>query len=208
MTQTARLAILVVWIALVSGCSILPKSEPVSVERYTLDVQLQPRSITVAQVGHRPVLLLVRPRVRAELDSPRMAYRQRDYDIRYFARNRWADSPADLLMPSMQDALQNSGLFSAVLGTSSPVSADWRLETELLDFSQDFRVQPSQFRLRFYARLVDLDQRRVIGSRYFELQQPAVTETPYGGVQAANQAWERLLHELLAFCAEQLVPAP
>lgn len=182
--------------ALLSACSVLPRAQSVTVERFTLDV----RPAEVAKpVSGSAVLLVTRPVARADLDTPRMVYRQQDYSVRYFARSRWADTPAQLLLPGLVEALEASGYFAAVVRVGSAATPGLRLDTELLDFSQDFRVEPSVFRLRLRAQLIDLDTRAVIASRIFETQHPASEQTPYGGAQAANASWEALLPQIVAF---------
>ncbi|MFN2308450.1 MAG: ABC-type transport auxiliary lipoprotein family protein [Gammaproteobacteria bacterium] len=183
---------------LLSACSVLPQAQPVAIERYTLEV----RPAQAAQpVAGDAVLLVSRPQARADLDTPRMAYRQQDYTLRYFARSRWTDTPPQLLLPGLIEALEASGRFAAVVRVGSAATPQLRLDTELLDFSQDFRSEPSRFQLRLRAQLVDLRTRAVIASRVFEAHQPAPAQTPYGGVQAANAAWQALLPEVIDFCA-------
>ena len=195
LTFTVLLA--AVWLA---GCSILPKPEPQAFERYVLEPRIVPGAPTTAG----PVLLVAVPQARSDLDTPRMAYRQQDFDIRYFARSRWADTPPQLLLSGLTAALEQSGRFAAVLRAGSPAAPDLRLDTELLDFSQDFRVRPSEFRLRLRVQLVDLADRRVVASRTFEAHRAAPEESPYGGVQAANAAWQALLPEVVDYCVASL----
>jgi len=196
LTFTVLLA--AVWLA---GCSILPKPEPQAFERYVLEPRIVPGAPTAAA---GPVLLVAVPQARSDLDTPRMAYRQQDFDIRYFARSRWADTPPQLLLSGLTAALEQSGRFAAVLRAGSPAAPDLRLDTELLDFSQDFRVRPSEFRLRLRVQLVDLAARRVVASRTFEAHRAAPEESPYGGVQAANAAWQALLPEVVDYCVASL----
>jgi cholesterol transport system auxiliary component len=136
--------------ALLTACSVLPRAQSVTVERFTLDVR--PAEVANPMSGSA-VLLVTRPVARADLDTPRMVYRQQDYSVRYFARSRWADSPAQLLLPGLVEALEASGYFAAVVRVGSAATPGLRLDTELLDFSQDFRVEPSVFRLRLRAQL-------------------------------------------------------
>ena len=52
------------------------------------------------------------------------------------------------------------------------------------------------------ARLIDDATRKVIASREFEAVADAPSANPYGGVQAANVAVNKVLVELAAFCAQ------
>ena len=188
-----------------AACSMLPRSEPVSVDRYTLDPPAWPQREAAAGA---PVLLITRPWARGELDSPRMAYREQDYQLRYFARSRWVESPAQLLLPGLVEALEASGQFGAVVAVGSAARPELRLDIELLDFSQDFRAEPSEFQLRLRLQLVDLEARTVLASRIFLAREPAPQDSPQGGARAANAAWQALLPELVAFCTAALTERP
>lgn len=194
--------LLAMGLALALGaCSVLPRGQAVTLERYTLETPPWPAG---AAVKDAPVLLVTRPQARADLDTPRMAYREQDYQLRYFARNRWADVPAQLLLPGLVEALEASGAFGAVVRVGSAAQPELRLDVELLDFSQDFRVTPSEFQLRLRVQLVDLQSRTVLASGILVQHRPATSDDPIGGVQAANAAWQALLPELVAFCTEAL----
>lgn len=192
--------------AWLTGCSVLPKPEPQTFERYVLEPRIAPAAVRTT-AGDGPVLLVTVPQARSDLDTPRMAYRRQDFDIRYFARSRWADTPPQLLLTGLAEALAQSGRFAAVLRAGSPAAPDLRLDTELLDFSQDFRARPSEFSLRLRVQLVDLAGRRVVAGRIFEARHAAPEESPYGGVQAANAAWQALLPELVDYCVASLPAA-
>jgi cholesterol transport system auxiliary component len=186
----------IVLAATLSACSVLPRAQPVAVERYTVDV---PPATAANPAAGSAVLLVTRPQARADLDTPRMAYREQDYTVRYFARSRWSDAPAQLLLPGMVESLEASGRFAAVVRVGTAAAPTLRLDSELLDFSQDFRVEPSVFRLRLRVQMIDLGTRAVIASRILDASMPAPEQTPYGGAQAANAAWRTLLPELVAF---------
>lgn len=203
-TSCSRIAI-VVLSGLLQACSVLPRPETVAVEYFTLDV---PTDAAAQHNAANPVLLIARPQVRADLDTPRMAYRQQDYTLRYYAHSRWSDAPSQLLLPGLIDSFEASGRFAAVLRSGSPATPHVRLDTEVLEFSQDYRAQPSRFQIRLRVQLVDLKSRRVLASRTFAAEQTAEAQTPYGGAQAANAAWQALLPELVTFCTAALPPAP
>ena len=203
MKKTVGRSAVIILFGLLQACSVLPRPEVVAVEYFTLDTPAAP---TVQPAPAGPVLLIARPQVRPDLDTPRMAYRQQDYTLRYYARSRWSDVPAQLLLPGLIESFESSGQFAAVLRTGSPATPQLRLDTEILEFSLDFRAQPSRFQLRLRAQLVDLGTRRVLASHAFAIEKPLEAQTPYGGAQAANAAWQALLPELVTFCTAALPP--
>lgn len=184
-----------------AACSVLPRSKPVIIDRYTLDI---PAWHVQAAGADAPVLLVTRPLARVDLDTPRMAYREQDYQLQYFARSRWADTPTQLLLPGLVEALEASGHFGAVVRVGSAARPDLRLDVELLEFSQDFRVAPGEFQLRLRLQLVDLETRAVLASRLFATHAVAPERSPRGVAVAANTAWQALLPELVVFCADSL----
>ena len=196
---------LVVAMLWLSACSVLPKPEAVVVERYTLDASptaLQSEGDPGDRTG--PVLLVPRPLMRAELDTPRMAYREQDYVLRYFARSRWADVPSQLLLPGLISAFEASGRYTAVVRTGSAAVPRLRLDTDVVEFSQDFRAEPSVFRMRLRVQLLDLETREVVLSRVFAAEHAAPEDSPGGGAQAANAAWQVLLTDIVTYVNARL----
>jgi cholesterol transport system auxiliary component len=197
MMKTVCTMLLASGLALVlAACSIMPRAEPVTIDRYTLEAPAWP--VREADVD-APVLLVNRPMARIDLDTTRMAYREQDYQLRYFARSRWADTPAQLLLPGLVEALEASGQFGAVVRVGSAARAGLRLDADLLEFSQDFRDGSGEFQLRLRLQLMDLETRAVLASRIFTTRAAAPERSPRGVAHAANAAWQTLLPELVAF---------
>jgi cholesterol transport system auxiliary component len=61
---------------------------------------------------------------------------------------------------------------------------------------QQFFSNPSRVRLALRAQLVETKTQSVLGTRSFEVFEPAPTDDPYGGVIAANKATTDLITEL------------
>ena len=184
-----------VWLA---GCSLLPKPEPVALDRYLLEYN--PPDTRTLRDG-APVLLVSTPQANGAYDSARIAYLQQQYGLRYYVRSRWADAPANMLVPLLVEAINAGGRVEAVGANSGGVAATLRLDSTLLRFYQDFTDHPSRMRITLRVQLVDLQAQRVIAARVFDIQQPAPTDDTYGGVQAANRALATLLQQVADFCA-------
>jgi cholesterol transport system auxiliary component len=189
----------VLW--LVSGCSVLPAPEPVAMDQFILEVSHDAQSIQAPGPG-APVLLVTTPRAHGGYDTPRIAYMQQVYGLRYYTRSHWADTPARMLAPLIADAMQRTGQFQALYASPGLIAADLRLDTELIRFHQDFTRQPSEVRITLRAQLMDLDSNRVVETRQFDISGRADTDDAYGGVVAINKAVEQLLQELSRFCVD------
>lgn len=186
-------------VALLAACAAIQPPEVEHASTYVLEA-------LPAAGAPRPkrdlVLEVTPPRARPGFDTPQMAYTQRANALEYFARNRWADTPARMLAPLLAQALDQSGGFRAVVQAPSLAAANFRLETELVRLQQEFGAKPSRVRLTVRAQLIDVDARRVLASAEFDETEAAPSDDPYGGVIAANQALGRLLERLATFCAE------
>ncbi|MEA5446217.1 ABC-type transport auxiliary lipoprotein family protein [Gammaproteobacteria bacterium AB-CW1] len=143
------------------------------------------------------VLLIATPSASPGHESAAMKYRQQGYELRQFARNRWADKPARLIATALTEALEDSGQFRHVAAPGSRVNADYRLDSELVRLEQLFENEASGLRLTIRYRLVDLKTGEVLGSLRQELRESSESNDPAGGVAAANRALNKGLLALL-----------
>ena len=153
--------------------------------------------------GEGPVLAVNVPRATPGFETARMAFVRKPYELEYFARNQWVDTPARMVAPLLVKAVEAGGGFRAVVTGQSAVLADLRLDTEIVRLQQEFLTNPSRVRLTLRAQLIDQAGRRVLATREFESVEAAPSEDPYGGVTAANRLLKRVLIEVAAFCASQ-----
>jgi cholesterol transport system auxiliary component len=185
---------------LVAGCAALqpPRTEAPTI--YLLDAR--PAALG-EHVRRELVLAASSPRSRPGFDTAQIAYVRQPHELDYYAKHRWADSPAHMLAPLVAQALEQSGSFRAVVQGSNPVPADLRLDTELVRLQHDFGTQPSRVQLTLRAQLVDVGARKVLAVQVFDEFESAASEDAYGGVIAANQALARVLGQLVDFCVAE-----
>ncbi|BAO43818.1 ABC-type transport auxiliary lipoprotein family protein [Thiolapillus brandeum] len=120
------------------------------------------------------------------------AYRRNPY-----AYSRWVDAPVRMLQLVLQDGLEQSGLFKAVLPSTSMLVADLRLETTIYDFSHHLEPDgKSEAVVRLGFHLLDAHKAQLLASRQFEVRIPAVSRNAEGAVMAMNQAVAALLPQL------------
>jgi len=185
--------------ALLAACAAVQAPEADNASTYVLEA---PPAAGAPRPKRDLVLEVAVPRARPGFDTPQMAYTQRANALEYFAKSRWADTPARMLAPLFAQSLERSGAFRAVVQAPSLAAAELRLETEIVRLQQDFSAKPSRVRLTLRAQLIDADARRVLASAEFDETEAAPSDDPYGGVIAANRALGRLLERLTQFCAE------
>lgn len=190
---------------LLAGCSALPGQRQVMpTSTYLLQM---PENAVLTQTVDTDLcltLLVTPPRAAPGFTSSRIAYMQKDYQLDYFAHHQWADPPAHMLASIFTLALESSRLFRAVVAAPAPITADLRLDTELLRLQQNFEDDGSKVQLQLRAVLFDQKQERVVATRIFSVFEPAPEDTPYGAVVAANQALASLLSELSEFIGKSI----
>jgi cholesterol transport system auxiliary component len=149
-----------------------------------------------------PALFIDPPHAAAGFDSPRIMYQRTNHTLEYFAHSEWIDTPARMLTPLLVTAIENSGVFRAVMVTPSNASSDLRLATEIVRLQHEFQTEPSRAHFTLRAIITDTATQRVLAWREFDVSMAAASEDPYGGVVAANHAVQAALQQLAQFCAE------
>ncbi len=189
-----------VWAVLLAGCVGMQPPQAEAPAIYVLDARPAQKPARALQ---DVVLAVSVPRARAGYDTAQMAFVRAPYEVEYFAKSRWADTPSRMLAPLLVQALEQAGGFRAVVQAPNAVPADLRLDTELVRLQQNFATRPPQVELALRAQLVDVRSRRVLATAEFEEIEPATREDAYGGVVAANRALQRILVRLADFSVAQ-----
>ena len=187
-------------IALSTGCSAL---RPAAVDQpyfYSLDAKAPASASKPSSTA--PTLIVNPPHSAPGFSSQRIVYVREMHQLEYYAHSEWIDSPARMLAPLIADAIGNSGAFRAVVRTPSAADGDLRLDTEIVRLQHELTVRPGRVRFTLRATLVDNTTREVLAWHEFDESAPAASETPYGGVLAANQAVQTVLEQLAGWCAE------
>lgn len=182
-------------IVALSACS--PVKSPV-----TNQYQLSSYSTKKFGPNSRSVTLLVTaPEAVAGYQTEQMLYMDKPYQVESFAKNAWANPPADMLYPLLIQSLQKAEYFYAVASSPYSAPADYRLDTQLLSLKQNFIKKPSVIEFSVKIALTRIEDNKVVASRILTQYVPCPTDTPYGGVIAANQA----SHRFTAIAAEFVV---
>lgn len=203
MKRMLRLCLLPLILLLGGGCASTGDGPPPSVYHLGLPAEAAiPRFQTLAAT-----LLLEKPEADAGFTSRAIAYRRSPYELSYYSRSRWADSPARMIEPALVTAMERSGLFQAVLRAPTSARADYRLDTELLRLQQVLKDGRAEAQLALRVQLVDNEKRRVVASRIIEASAPAEPDAA-GAVAATHRALAEVLAQTTAFVASALAARP
>lgn len=186
-------------LVLLAGCSVLPPVKVSSISTYALEADFEHLAKETGDI----TLLVSMPNAQHGLDSTRMIYTKKAHEIDYFAQNKWVDSPARMLSPLLVKALESTNKFRAVVATRSMVTANLRLDTEIIRLQQEFLNSPSQIHITMRAQLIDIGAKRVLATRIFDVTEVAASDDPYGGVVAANRAIKNILLQIADFCVQE-----
>lgn len=193
-TQSVGLPLLV---AVLTSCSIGPSGQKTPMHTYLLSLDSSPATASVVSCGPGTATLLVNvPRAQAGFNSSRMAYLRQPNEVSYYAQSQWADTPARLLAPLLVQAMEQTGCWKTVVLMPTTVQGDYRLDTEILHWQQEFFSQPSRVRLTLRAQLVEQRSQQVVASQRFEVVEEAPSEDAQGGVIATNRAVRTLLQQV------------
>ena len=182
---------------LLAACGGLTASQVASPNIYVLEAG---PAIQAGQVKRDLVLAVSLPRALSGFDTPQMAYVKQPFELNYFVASRWADTPARMLQPLIAQEMEQTESFRAVVQTTGAISADVRLDTELVRLEQDFKTQPSRVQITLRAQLIDVRGKRLLAAQQFDDVEIAASEDAYGGVTAANRMLQRVLEKLAEFC--------
>lgn len=188
--------IILVGLALLAGC--VGQGTQTETATYLLSASLPAKT---ASAKSTTTLLVSPTRAHPGFDTPRMTYLREANRLEYYAYHRWVEAPARMLTPLIAQSLEANGSFGAVVQAPASVRGNLRLDTELVNFIQDFTQKPSRLRMTLRAQLVDVASGAVLGARTFESQINASAEAAPAGAAAANLATTEILSQLTEWCA-------
>jgi cholesterol transport system auxiliary component len=185
-------------LALLSGCSILPKSQALDV--YPLPAQ------PLAAAEQAPLALSLRvnkPLTSPLLNSTRIAVMPEDGRISVYQGARWSDRAPLLLRDRLIDAFRDNGRFQAVSSDDSRLHADLVLDGDLRAFHSEYQNGKPAARILLAARLVEAGSQRILASKRFEITQYAADSTLPAVIRAFGQAGDQLAQEVLQWTLSQ-----
>ncbi|KTC88593.1 ABC-type transport auxiliary lipoprotein family protein [Fluoribacter dumoffii] len=183
---------------LVSACS------PVKI---SVKNQYQLSAYSSKQLAKDPMpitLLVTAPEAAAGYQTEQMLYIKKPYELEPFAKNAWVNPPSDMLYPLMLQSLQRTNLFAAVTSNAYTLGVDYRVDTQLLRLEQNFLKKPSVIEFSVKMVLTHVSDNKVLASRIVNLQVPCPSDTPYGGVIAANKATQKFTENLAHFVVSHI----
>lgn len=176
-----------------TGCAVKPQIT----NEYTLS-----KYGTVKRYAHNrqhPSIYVGIPEAINTFQTEQMLYMTTPYEISAFAHHGWKSPPADMLYPLIQQSIQDSHYFSVVASGSHAEMCNYHLNTEILDFKQNFLTNPSRIELKVKVMLTNTSTDEIIATKILRESVICPHNNFYGGVLAANQATTQLTREITQF---------
>lgn len=189
--------LLVAFFPLITSCSLLSPVKVTPKNQYILEI---PQSnITNKKNSHKTVFV-ASPDVRPVFNTQAMAYSFNPYQINYYAKNEWAETPGQLMQNVLIQGMTKSHGFKAVVTSPITGHVNYLLNTTILSFNQNFQHKDPYFELIMNAQLIDPNNNQLIRSHLYSYHIPMVYKSPYAGVYAANKAALDAVNDLIEFC--------
>lgn len=158
----------------------------------------------ITKTPHTASILVSQSDAIAGYQTEQMLYTDTLFQLNAFAHSSWISPPASMLTPLIVQSLQHSHYFHAVAAGPNADKTDYRLDTQLITLQQNFLTKPSTLEFSVQAVLTRVNDNRVIASRTFMERVPCPTDTPYGGVIAANRATKIFTAKLTKYVIQQV----
>lgn len=179
----------------ISGCFMQPVALP-EMHQYLLTSC----SLCFPAVNHSQKTLFVNlPNALPPYNQTHMVYSLCPNEIGYFAENRWAALPNQMLLPLIVQSIRNAHCFKKIVGFPTLVDTDYQLNTTLISLKQEFYGQKSYVHVILDATLIAAQSRKVLATKHIDVCTPTRCKTPGSGVVAYRCALDQVLSQLIEF---------
>jgi cholesterol transport system auxiliary component len=141
-------------------------------------------------------LAVLKPRVRAGLDTDRIAVLYPDRRLDYFADARWSGPLDDVVQDLAVQAFRNDARLQNVSSDASAFASGYWLEIEVADFQAEYASAGAAptINVRLLARVASAGDRNILGSFTAAARQTAADNR----LTAIVEAYERAVNSALA----------
>lgn len=179
------------------GCSLL---SPINTNKtkYVLSIHAE----KFRRYKKRQKIILVMPtEAISTYNTQEMAYTDKANTIDYYSKNKWANKPAELLMPLIVEGLIKSNYFKGVLTPPQSGGYQYVLHTQILTLLQDYKSDPARAKFKLRYSLKNATTHQLIHSQVINDQAVILNKSPEGGVEALNvavaKALKKMIHQIV-----------
>jgi cholesterol transport system auxiliary component len=199
-----RMLLLLIASASLAGCGSLFQTKAAPPTMYLLSMAKPAPENAVAL----PVDLgVLKPSVRAGLDTDRIALLYPDRRLDYFANVRWSGPVDELVQELAVQEFHASGGVRNVNGDASAFASGYWLELEVADFQAEYSAaaaNPPDIHVKLLARVGSTADRRVLARFEADATVAATDNRMSAIVDAYNHAADKALSVIVADCIDTL----
>lgn len=144
-------------------------------------------------------LFITLPQANQPYNTTQMVYSQSPNEINYFAQNRWVAPTPQMILPLMLQSMRNTHYFKAVTGFPTVANTNYRLDTTIINFKQEFCGQRNWVHITLDATLIRSDNQKVIATRRINIALPTRCKAPEAAIKAYQCALNSVLRQLKWF---------
>jgi cholesterol transport system auxiliary component len=199
---------------MLAGCAgSLFKNQLAPPTMYLLSADAAADAAPADAPGGNADLAVLKPRVRAGLDTERIAALYPDRHLDYFADARWSGPLDEVIQDLVVQVFHSRAGLRNVSGDASAFASAYWLEIEVADFQAEYAADASgaaaapTVRVHFLARIGSSGERRIIARFEAEARQPAASNRMSAIVDAYNRATNQALGQIARNCGAALAPA-
>ena len=190
--RAARIAFFLAGALLIAGCG--------GPSRETFE--LNSAAVQPAQAPKLRAQLAIRePFASIDLDSQRIVVRTGPQSLAYLSGAQWSDRLPTLVQSRLVQTFQDAHLLEAV-GAAGTLSADYSLDLDIRTFELD--VKALQANVEISAKILESRGGRVVATRVFKSQTPAVGTSGPKATAALDTALAKVMAEIVAFTAAKI----
>lgn len=175
-----------------TGCSLLSPIKAPKENTYVLN--------TVPDVKKKPrqnsVLIVLPVEVDNLYDTTDMAYRDKPYQISYYGKNKWAETPGLMFQQLIIQTLQKGHHFKAVMSPPYVGEGHYELKTQIVELLQDLHTYSPQVKFKVRIQVLKMPSMRVVAAKQFTVTEHMQAISPAAGVIASNHAAARVLTQI------------
>ena len=141
------------------------------------------------------------------LSNARIAVKVGPHEISYLAAAGWTDKLPRLLQMRLVESFENSHILRAVGTGNDRIRGDVGLSVEIRDFQVEINKGRAQAHIRLFVKLVDEDRGEQLASREFSAAVPAASDRTGDGVEALNEAYDKVAIKLMRWIVKRRIVA-
>lgn len=120
---------------------------------------------------------------------------------------KWSDNLPVLVQEKVIQSFENAGYAKSISRTREGITGDYQLLIDIRSFHVSTATEPASADIAFVAKVLDKDG-KIIGAHDFQATAPAKGSDAQAYVAALDEAFAKLLSDLLEWTTETIASAP